>query len=105
MVRRVRLHRRLRGADGRLGLRVASLVPLIEERGNGDRGQQAENEHDDQELDEREARLLPGHPLTELQQHLNLLGSVAARAPCRWESSTPVAARLALRFLSEPRWL
>src|SRR5215210_2167531 len=101
----VGLHRCLSRTRLLLGIGVVGLVPLVEERRDGDRGQQADDEHDDQQLDEREARLLAGHPLTELQQHLNLLGSLAARAPCLRESSTPVAARLALRSLSEPRWL
>src|SRR5204862_2090476 len=70
VVRCVRLHCRLSRTVIDLGLSVASLVPLVEERRNRDRGQQAENEHDDQELDERETRLFLGHPLTELEEHL-----------------------------------
>ena len=51
----VRLHRRLRRLDRGLGLGVTRLVALVEERRNGDRGQQADDQHHDQELDQREA--------------------------------------------------
>src|SRR4029077_9542329 len=79
------LRRDLSGVSHLLGARIAGLVPLIEKRRNRNRGQDSNDEHDEQQLYQGET-LLAGHPLSELQQHLNLLGSVAARAPCRWES-------------------
>src|SRR4051794_21557808 len=81
VVRCVGLHRGLSRAVIDLRLRVAGLVALVEERRNGDRGQQAEDEHDNQKLDEREARLALT-ALTELREHWFPPGiGLAARAP------------------------
>ena len=53
-----RLHRRLGGADAGLGVGVLRLLALVEERGKRDRGEDADDQDDDQELDEREALLV-----------------------------------------------
>src|SRR4029078_1245884 len=52
----------------RLGVGVRGLVPLCEERRNGDRGQDADDEHHDQELDESE-NFLVGPASAESVQH------------------------------------
>ena len=57
VVGRVRLDRDLRRVSVLLGLRVAGLFFLVEESGQRDRGQDSEDEHDDEELDQREAGL------------------------------------------------
>ncbi len=51
------LHRDLSGVGVLLGLRVAGLALLVEERGQRDRGEDAEDEHDDEELDQGETGL------------------------------------------------
>ena len=51
---RVRLDRGLGRTGLRLGVGVTGLVPLCEERRDGDCGQDADDEHHDQELDEGE---------------------------------------------------
>src|SRR3954447_169048 len=70
VVRLVRLHCLLRRIDVSLGVGVVGLLTLVQERRNGDRSEDAQNQHDDQELNEREARLILTHPLTELKDHL-----------------------------------
>ena len=65
----VRLHRGLRGADVALGGGILSLAALVEERGQGDRGEDADDQDDDQELDEREA-LLVLSALAKLVEHV-----------------------------------
>ena len=95
------LHRRLRGLRRGLGLSVTRLVPLVEERRNGDRGQQTDDQHHDQELDQRETRLALG-PDAELVEHLGyLLGTHCLplrQSPGHSRSKsvlTPVVTRLA----------
>ena len=53
-----RLHRGLSLTDGRLGLGVLRTRALAEEGGQGDRGKDADDQNDDQELDEGEALLV-----------------------------------------------
>ena len=103
----IRLHRGLRPSVRRLGLGVTSLVPLVEERRNGDRGQESQNEHDDQELDQREAGLVLRHPLSELEEHLVpplelFLSRQSPRPQAGPVSVTPAATRLT-PFVVEPR--
>src|SRR5204862_2110981 len=68
VVGRTGLHR-LRGSDGAgLRLGVVSLVLLVQERRNSDRGKDADDQDDDQELDQGETLLCLG-ALAELPQH------------------------------------
>src|SRR2546421_12939942 len=66
-----------RVARGGLGTGVLRLGPLAEERRQGDRGQDADDQHDDEELDQGET-LLVLDALAELVQHVNPPGSVWA---------------------------
>src|SRR5680860_92601 len=88
-----------------LRLGVAGLVFLVEERRQRDRGQDSEDEHDDEKLDQREAGLAiavePGAyfdpEILEKHQVPPMVLIVCARAPSReanWCLSTPVVARL-----------
>ena len=54
----VRLHGGLALADAGLGLGVLRTGTLTEEGGQGDRGEDADDQNDDQELDEGEALLV-----------------------------------------------
>jgi hypothetical protein len=60
---------RLALTDGRLGLRVLRAGALAEERGKGDRGEDADDQDDDQELDQGEALLVLG-ALAKLMEHV-----------------------------------
>ncbi len=51
------LHRDLGGVGGLLRLGVVGLALLVEERRQRDRGEDAKDEHDDEQLDQREAGL------------------------------------------------
>src|SRR4051794_20108038 len=64
----VGLESRLGRTGGRLGLGVLSLGALVEERGQGDRGEDADDQDDDQELDQGETLLALG-ALAELMKH------------------------------------
>jgi hypothetical protein len=68
----VRLDRHLRLTHHVLGGGVLGSRALAEERRDGDRGQDADDQDDDQQLDEREALLLAAHPdlSTELRKCL-----------------------------------
>src|SRR5689334_644159 len=72
----VRLVRRVEGLESRdqvarrrLGRRVLSLLTLAEEGRQGDRGQDADDQDHDEELDQREAPLPFMYALTELPRH------------------------------------
>src|SRR5205814_615596 len=62
----------LRHHVARIGLRrrVLALLLLAEEGRQGDRGKNADDQDDDEELDQREAALLGLNSLAELPQHL-----------------------------------
>src|SRR2546426_9974894 len=57
VVVRTGLHRPLGGGDARLRLGVVSLALLVQEQGNGYRGEEADDQEDDQELDQGETLL------------------------------------------------
>ena len=57
VVEAVHLQRRLEALDIGLGLGDARLVNLVDDLGHDHRGQQADDDHDDHDLDEREASL------------------------------------------------
>src|SRR3954447_2923656 len=58
-------------AGVRLRLRVLALLLLAEEGRQGDRGENADDQDHNEELDEREALLLAVDPLGKLPQHLH----------------------------------
>src|SRR3954451_5803060 len=66
-----RERRHLLGDVGGVGLRrrLVRLLLLVQEQRDGDRGENADDDHDDQELDEREALLLLVHGLAEPCEH------------------------------------
>src|SRR5437588_3292737 len=72
VVGRTGLHRLGRSHASGLGLGVVALAPLVQERGNCDRGKDADDQNDDQELDQREASLFLG-AMAKLPQHWLLL--------------------------------
>src|SRR5262249_42027686 len=59
---------------------VVGLALLIQERRNRDRGQNADDQYDDQELDERETTLIRSAPAQSIQ-HVGLLVSSTLRQP------------------------
>src|SRR3954452_7243338 len=98
------LHRNLERMSGLLGLGVAGLFLLVEEGGQRDRGQDSEDEHDDEELDQREAGLAvavePGAYLGPeiLDKHQGpprflSISPEPRRVAATWCLSTPVVAR------------
>src|SRR5205814_3567146 len=64
--------------------RVLALHLLAKEGRQGDRGKDADDQNDNEELDQREAALLGLNTLAELPQHVRVLleGSFASRL--RW---------------------
>src|SRR6185437_3912251 len=85
------LDRRDGGPDVRLEGGVGRLVLEAEVRRDGDRHEDGENDHDDQELDEREARLLLGQTILDAVDH--------------WDGapSTGDGWRIGLRVIDPPR--
>src|SRR4051794_6416337 len=101
---RERLDRDLSGVHGLLGLGVAGLFALVEECRQRDRGQDSEDEHDDEKLDQREAGLAvavePGTNLGPeiLDKHQGpprflIVEPEPRRISATWCLSTPVVAR------------
>src|SRR5207244_6980848 len=89
----------VRDRVARVGLRtgVLRLGPLAEERRQRDRSQDADDQHNDEELDQGETLLVLG-ALTELLQHLIILG-------IRWACLlAPDPRGNAAELLCEPRW-
>src|SRR3954465_5548091 len=71
VVGRARLDLRHEVAGVRLRLRVLTLLLLTEEGRQGDRGENADDQDHNEELDEREALLLAVDPLGKLPQHVH----------------------------------
>src|SRR4051794_10765777 len=79
------------GGDVSLGRGVTGLLALVQEHRDGDRSENADDDHDDEKLDQGEALVLLVHRLTDTSEHCSpsgMMGGAVAHIPLTWSLRT-----------------